>query len=243
MLEPGVALTEQDHMNYLKGKRHFDFDRRIYGHATVKQTLSAAQHHKCCFCEGKFDAYAPADVEHYRPKGAIRQDEQSPPVVPGYYWLAYSWDNLYYCCQVCNRNNKRDFFPLTNPDMRVLSPNGNLDEEDPLILDPGGREDPRDHIKFRYEVAVGLTDAGRQTIKFLDLNRDPLIEERLKHFRRLRAFSDLLRLSRNSTEPEDVQSRDDAHEELASAVRPASEFSAMAVDFLHKPRPASSGVP
>ena len=233
-LETGAARTEQDGIAYSNGKKHFDFDRTIYGHPIVKHALSVAQHQKCCFCEGRFGAYAPADVEHYRPKGATRQDENSPTVVPGYFWLAYSWDNLYYCCQVCNRNNKKNFFPLTNPDMRVRAPNGDLNDEHPLILDPGGRKDPREHIKFRYEHVVGKTDAGRQTIRFLGLNRASLIEERLKHLRRLRAFSDVLRLSRDSTDPEDIQAQRRAVQELTAAVCSASEFSAMAADFLRE---------
>ena len=234
-LETGASRTKQDRVDYASGKRQFDFDRAIYGHATVKEALTAAQHEKCCFCEGRFRAYAPADVEHYRPKGAVRQDESSEALIPGYFWLAYSWHNLYYSCQICNRSNKRDYFPLANPEMRVRSPDGNVDDEDPLILDPGGKEDPRRHIHFQHERAVGLTEAGRRTIQILGLNRPPLLEERLQTLKRLDALSSLIRLSRNGKTPKDIDTYKKARQELDVAVRPMSEFSAMAVDFLGAP--------
>ena len=152
-------------------------------HTVVRETLKKAQNGKCCFCEGKFAAFAAADVEHYRPKGAVRQKEKSKAVLPGYFWLAYSWENLYWCCQVCNRSNKRDFFPLKDPAKRARSHADNLAEEEPLILDPGGLDDPSEHIGFHQELAVGLTEVGTNTIQLIGLNRAALVEERLTRLR------------------------------------------------------------
>ena len=232
-LKAGAARTEQDCVDYANGRRQFEFDRGIYGHAKVKDTLKSAQHDKCCFCEGRFDAYAPGDVEHYRPKGAVKQDEASKALVPGYFWLAYSWHNLYYSCLICNRSNKRDLFPLTDPKQRVRSPEGDTNDEDPLILDPGGQENPRTHIQFQQEHAVGLTDAGRTTIRLLGLNRWQLLEERLKHLKRLATLYDVIRLSRDSPKPDDIDTCREARRELVAAAQPASEFSAMADDYLN----------
>ena len=95
-LGAGAARTAEDSdaydlngIDYKSGTRAFDFRKSIYGHQTVKAALRDAQHGKCCYCEGRFEAHAPADVEHYRPKRAVRQDENSETLRPGYYWLAY----------------------------------------------------------------------------------------------------------------------------------------------------------
>lgn len=71
----GVPLTAADCLlyddaaaAYDAGTANFEISSAIYGHAQVKDVLRAAQHSKCCFCEGMFDANAAADVEHFRPK-------------------------------------------------------------------------------------------------------------------------------------------------------------------------------
>lgn len=227
---------------YSGGTIKFRFDRNVYRHETVRTALRKAQHRKCCYCEGRFvDAFAAADVEHYRPKGAVRQDENAQKQFPGYYWLAYSWENLYLCCQVCNRSGKKDLFPLADPAARARSHRDDLADESPLLLDPAGPEDPRAHVRFRLEYAVGQTDAGRRTIDVLDLNRPPLIEERRKHLRRLRELQGLQdvvqRLDADGLEPEVIELRERARRarrELARAPLPSAIFSAMAADFLRE---------
>ena len=226
---------------YSTGEIRFRFDRDVYGHKAVRTALRKAQHRKCCYCEGRYDAGAAADVEHYRPKGAVRQQPGSPEQLPGYYWLAYSWENLYLCCQICNRSGKKDLFPLADPAARARSHHDDVAGESPLLLDPAGPEDPRAHIRFRLEYAVGQTDAGRRTIDVLDLNRPPLIEERRKHLRRLRELQGLhdvvQRLDTDGLEPEVIELRERARRarrELARAPLPETVFSAMAADFLRE---------
>lgn len=72
---------------YNSGDRRFNFDSAVYGHPSVKQALAQAQHNKCCFCEDRIGL--DGDVEHFRPKAGSRQDETTPMIIPGYYWLAY----------------------------------------------------------------------------------------------------------------------------------------------------------
>ncbi len=221
-LNGGCALTLTDCAAYETGDRRFEFDRNIYGHDNVRRRLREAQHAKCCYCEGRFDAHAPADVEHYRPKAAVRQDKNSPILRPGYFWLAYSWDNLYWSCQICNRSYKRNCFPLRDPEARARSHRDELSNEDPLLLDPGAAEDFRTHIQFRQEFAVGLTEVGRRTIHVVGLNRPALIEERRSRLKQLRM---LLSLAQRLAD-------EDARQELGDARLPAAVFSAMALDFL-----------
>ena len=238
-LAAGVVLTEQNctafdrnENGYLTGEKRFEFNRRVYANKAVKNLLKKVQHEKCCFCEGRFEAFAAADVEHYRPKSAARQDENSTRLVPGYYWLAYSWANLYWCCQQCNRSHKKDFFPLANPAKRARSHRHRVANEKPLLLDPGTRDDLRRHIQFRQEQAIGLSKAGKKTIQIVGLNRPALKDERLRLLQKLHVLRDVLRLCARSMRPDDIKLLEGARHELADAVRPEAPFSAMAVDFL-----------
>ena len=232
-LKSGTSLTEQNCTDYNAGTRKFKFDKTIYGHKTVKDALIKAQHGKCCFCEGRFKAHAYGDVEHYRPKSSVRQARNAKALFPGYYWLAYSWDNLFWCCEICNRTNKRDFFPLIDPAKRARSHNDEFTNEEPLILNPGGLENPRNHIAFRDEIAKGVTNAGRTTIEIVDLNRNDLAEERLDHLKKLRGLLDIVRLCEANLEPDDAELAHEASRELDLAVQPTAKFSAMAADYLH----------
>ena len=226
------AAYDAHGIDYQNGTRTFIFEKNIYGHHTVRGVLRDAQHGKCCYCEGRFDAYSAADIEHYRPKGAVRQDEGSPTLRPGYFWLAYSWDNLYCCCQVCNRSHKKEFFPLANPAMRARSHTEDIAQEEPLLLNPGATENPRTHIEFRQERAIGLTEAGRNTIQVVGLNRPALIEDRLSRLRHVRIVQDVVHLRTGSTAQDAITELQDARDELRAAILPQAVFSAMAIDFL-----------
>ena len=225
------AAYDESAAAYSNGERRFDFDRAIYGHKAVRTALREAQHRKCCYCEGRFYAYAAAEVEHYRPKGAVRQDRESRRLFPGYYWLAYSWKNLYWCCPACNRK-KNDLFPLADQAARARSHRDDVSGEEPLLLDPGGPDDPRKHIQFRQEYAVGLTGAGQTTIKVLGLNREELLDERLKRLQELRTSQDMVQLCADSTEPNRIAQREGARNTLDRAALPSEIFSAMATDLL-----------
>ena len=236
-LARGGALTRRDceayeanRVDYENGTSKFQFKPNTYGHCTVREALKDAQNGKCCYCEGKsFGSFA--EVEHYRPKGAVRQDEQSEKLLPGYFWLAYCWDNLYWCCPICNRS-KKDFFPLKNPAKRARSHADNLAEEKPLILDPGGLDDPRKHIGFHKEIAVGLTEAGRKTIQFIKLNQSTLEELRRKWAAELERLLNVVRLLQGNPDPELAKLAEDASNTLKAAVLREAEFSAMAIDLL-----------
>ena len=115
--DSGVTLTAEL-CRLADSGEPLSFDRDVYGAAEVKQALRAAQHDKCCFCESKLGHAQFGDVEHYRPKAGAHQSATDPPA-RGYYWLAYTWENLYLSCEVCNRRHKRSLFPLANPDRRV----------------------------------------------------------------------------------------------------------------------------
>ena len=119
------------------------------------------------------------------------------------------------------------------PDARARSHRDNVANEDPLLLDPGTAEDLRGHIEFREELAVGLTDAGRTTIRIVGLNRPALVEARRLRLKQLRT---LLILAQRLAD-------EDARRELGDAALPAAVFSAMALDFLRGTEFARTEVP
>ena len=236
-LAAGVAATashctdfDADPQGYRDGPKSFSFKRSIYGNARVKNALKGAQNSKCCFCEARFDANYQGDVEHYRPKGAIGSGKTK--IRPGYYWLAYTWNNLYYACADCNQYRKRAAFPLVDEINRALDHHGAVEDEDPLILDPGGPRDPRDHICFVRDVPTWTTAAGRETIRRLKLDREALCRDRREHFRLFKAMLDIIRLIQFDQRPEATRCVRDARMNLVNCMKPESKYSAATQDFL-----------
>ena len=213
--------------DYRSGAENFTFDGGIYNHPSVKTTLLQTQHNKCCYCESKFGATSYGAVEHFRPKGAVQQGQGQDREHPGYYWLAYSWNNLLVSCERCNTSHKRSLFPIANPELRARCHHDDLDREAPLFIDPA-REDPRRHIRFRGPAVEPLTERGRETILGLGLRRSGLEDARRKKLDILKTFRLILELG-GERERDEVEP---ARQHLEAAVRSEAEHSAMARDFL-----------
>jgi uncharacterized protein (TIGR02646 family) len=162
-----------------RSRRRWKFDSKLYGAKSVKAALQKAQHDKCAFCESKISHIAYGDVEHFRPKAGYRQKPTEPIRKPGYYWLAYDWTNLLFCCQICNQRNKGNHFPLINDANRARSHHDDIKHEQPLFINPAD-EDPREFLEFReeYVCATDGNSRGAQTIDVLGLNRELIAERR-----------------------------------------------------------------
>ena len=161
------------------------FLRRIYGCITVKDQLKVDQHHKCCYCESKFTANSPGDVEHYRPKARIKIPGNRGFQKPGYYWLVYEWENLFFSCEKCNRTNKGDKFPLLNETKRA-TPHDNpntIGDESPLLICP--TENPSNHIEFDKDTIKGKDIRGEKSIEYYGLKRPELLDKRRAKFQSL----------------------------------------------------------
>ena len=164
-----------------------DFKTTLYSSEEVRVRLWNSQHHKCCFCEQKLE-WKFATVEHFRPKTSVRRAD-GRRLKPGYWWLAYELDNLYFACSNCN-SPKSDWFPLeagASPLAEGELP-GSRDEK-PLVLDPG-RDIPEDHLVFIASPAGGFqiaplegSDRGAETVRRLDLDRDALSDLRNEYAR------------------------------------------------------------
>ena len=172
---PGIKIKSLTPMN---------FDSDVYGHSSVKTQLINDQHGKCCFCESIFLETSYGDVEHFRPKTAYQKLNSTKLNYPGYYWLTYSWDNLMFSCERCNRSYKRNQFPLQIEGTRKLfhdHPNL-LANEDHLLINPNS-EDPGMHIIFLKETPYPINGSirGAKTIEAFKLDR--LNATRLEYLR------------------------------------------------------------
>jgi uncharacterized protein (TIGR02646 family) len=137
---PGIPVKSITKMKFVSN---------IYGDSSVKDQLASDQHYKCCFCEGKFSDHSYGDVEHFRPKKAHKKYKQKKLTYPGYYWLAYDWNNLMYSCEKCNRTHKGSHSPLQNEATRKTHHThaNALANEDLLLVNPI-TEDPSLFITF-----------------------------------------------------------------------------------------------
>ena len=126
-------------------------------------------------------------VEHYRPKGGYTNSLLKGAKLhkPGYYWLAYNWDNLLFSCSKCNISYKRNYFAISQEANRSISLR-DVSHETPLVINPY-IEDPGVHMRFKSFIAVPLMrdghedEIGRATIAVFQLNdRKDLVERRRK---------------------------------------------------------------
>lgn len=147
-----------------------------YKTADIKERLKILYHHKCAYCEYKVEQ---GHIEHYRPKQI-------------YYWLAYSWDNLLYCCPTCNLFKGTNFEikgVTVNPpketddlsDINIWSSIKYDKEENPQLLNPE-RDELKNVFVFDVEGHIKGNNCERATytIEKCHLDRIFLVDERRK---------------------------------------------------------------
>ena len=229
LLNEGKVETDLLKKAFDEGQRQFTFKRSIYADQTVKHQLLADQNKKCCFCEAV--KIKSMDVEHFRPKGQVT----GAPTHPGYYWLAYDWENLLGCCSTCNSRAKNFLFPLVDSGKRAASHEDDIAQEEPLFVHPV-YDEPTQHIWFNKFTALGMTDKGRRTVDKeggLDLNHEEIIFQRKSLWMVInREITTLLLLRRAELKghvlPEDLRQEVRKKEQnLKAACDPKQPFSAM----------------
>ena len=184
-----------------------DVDDRIYGHENVKTALNNLQQGICCYCESYYAHTTYGDVEHYRPKGFYQQFKGDKQHRPGYYWVAYKWENLMYACEQCNRSYKRNYFPLKDPQKRFDPTVLDISEEEPLLINPYDEVHPEAHLTFKETTIVHLTEKGDMSIKYYGLDREALNEERRKVFNPINALVESLEIVRGTGKEKEVESK------------------------------------
>ena len=163
---------------------------------------------KCAYCERKLESVefgkVEQDVEHFRPKGNIREwnlpkalKDQGIRVTPvphegrGYFLLPYHPLNYSAACKPCNSLLKKDYFPIAGEyDLTGDDPAQLLFKEKPLLFCPVGDFDdaPEDLIRFHGVSPQAVEPSGYKrdralvTIEFFKLddeaNRKNLLRER-----------------------------------------------------------------
>jgi uncharacterized protein (TIGR02646 family) len=175
-------------------------------------------HNKCAYCESNTTAAGPWDVEHYRPKGQVAESRNHP----GYYWLAYTWDNLLPSCVFCNQRKtdqpvfdnptelraagKFDQFPLEDETFRALTHDDSWENEKPLLLHPC-KDQPEDHFTYNIQGDIIPKDLQDQravkTIEICHLKRRRLRNERIK---KINHMVKMLQLD-NAIDPTDTDAK------------------------------------
>jgi hypothetical protein len=174
-----------------------------YDTSGVRERLLSSQVFRCAYCEISIDD-AGYPIEHFRPKTRADNVDwsvvQEPPSDHGeffkwfdrwladdrerlswaqdhdrYWWLAWSWENLFYSCSACNTAYKGTKFPLEPGSSRLDEMAQPPASEGALLIDPS-TVDPLDHIRFAPDRSDGwgpipLTDQGRWTIAVLSLHK------------------------------------------------------------------------
>jgi uncharacterized protein (TIGR02646 family) len=219
-------------------------DRHLLGHEykLARRALAKMQHLKCCYCESRLQDERWEHVEHFRPKAEV-QREQGGQQADGYWWLAWTWNNLLFACQRCN-HAKGTFFPLlegsTNLQAEQQPPGG----EQPALIDPADEGDPREHIQFRrfgeHWIPRPRTPAGQGSVMLqtLGLGLDPgqpghrpgLQQEWDDHAQSMRPAIDAIE---RALESNDAQRIRDVWDWRTKPYRVASQrFVALALDVL-----------
>lgn len=119
----------------------------LVGYQSARATLYVRQHRKCGYCEDSMKMlYEP--VEHFRP--ALRAQRGAGFPDHGYWWLAWTWENLLFACAICNSSHKRDLFPLADGSRVMIAEDQLPSQETAVFVDPADPHDcdPMDLIVF-----------------------------------------------------------------------------------------------
>jgi hypothetical protein len=199
----------------------------------AKKPYWKAQHNKCIFCEAFVPAVAHGDVEHFRPKNGVSDTKGGKITTKTYWWLAYDWTNYWASCQLCNQSFKKNLFPLAVGGVRAVTPSDDLSLEKPLLIDPE-KDDPRDHLEFRAEIAFARNQSarGQATIEICGLNRPELIELRRTSLVLIQGILDVYTASENWP-----NIKQKTGQTLRAVIKSEHPFSAMARDLIAREAP------
>jgi uncharacterized protein (TIGR02646 family) len=167
-----------------RAQETFAFEDGPLADAEVRAALREAYAGKCAYCETPLGVDAML-VDRFRPaSGALALDGTLS--ADHYWWLAYTWENLYPSCAEC-QSFKGGRFPVRAPRAAPGTIGDALRAERPLLLEPR-YDDPEQHLVFAEDGSVASsTEEGRATIEILGLNRAQLLglrQEALAEVRR-----------------------------------------------------------
>lgn len=205
-IQPAATDEEQKQFDKRKKDEKPSIKSEIYaGQKDYYSSLDGLFHGKCAYCETNIYYSSSGDIEHFRPKGNVKDYASGKTVTvvingkevehPGYYWLAYDPQNLLYSCELCNRPNKRrsgnrtigkhDYFPLET-NFRATQP-GEEAYESPSLINPLSQDpndNPENHLEMdKSGVLASKTERGRICIDLLGLNDRDLPNARREKYK------------------------------------------------------------
>lgn len=154
--------------------KKFDYGKTLYKPDELKKQLHDIYHLKCVYCEDSL-LNSPKHIEHYRPKDI-------------YYWLAYSWDNLFLCCGSCN-SAKGINFKTSNKKVKykkesyeeIHSLGDKYDKaEKPKLINPEKDDIIKDILFDNNALISSNNDRVLYTIKTCNLNRNEVVQLRIE---------------------------------------------------------------
>lgn len=169
----------------------------------MRHVFYDAFHGKCAYCEAKFVLDQSGAIDHFRPKGEVRDLDCQRVLLdgeakthPGYYWLVYDWHNLLPVCNKCNTMMKNRDGKWAGKGARFpvkrnwwASHPGEEIHEEPLLIHPAF-EQPEEYLdldeKTGWIYAKDNNEKGRACIELFDLNREGLPETRRRIYTSIR---------------------------------------------------------
>ena len=200
-------------------------------------------HGKCAYCEQKIYGDQHGDIEHFRPKDAVSDENWETEKIegdresrehPGYYWLCYNLNNLLLSCVLCNQQSsnqsggkligKHTRFPVAG--FRAILP-GEEEQEEPLLINPV-HEDPGEHLELEENGAYAWkTERGRVCVEIFGLNDRDLPHERNKMYKAVLQKMGLLAMLL-ATDPNGAQT-EELIAELSEHRRGRNAFTSVAI--------------
>lgn len=144
------------------------------GYPCALEALWHAQGRRCAFCERALREGDP--VEHFRPRSV-------------YWWLAWTWGNLFASCNSCN-GHKGGAFELLEPETALGAFEMPPGRERPMLLDPSDPSiHPMDCMAFSYDAereqwrphAVAGDMRAEHTIERLHLAKGSILTDYKQH--------------------------------------------------------------
>jgi len=221
----------------------------------LKPQLAKVMHGKCWYTEAP-QAGTDTDVDHFRPKNAVKgvRKPGTNEDHPGYWWRAFDPANYRYSCIVANRRRrdletghvggKADEFPIWHESQRAWCPTDDCRNEQPLLIDPCEpaevalitfAENGEARERYSESEKPRLHKKAKLSIELYHLNHTDFVKARTSIRDRLRQFIDDARWYYQKLDDADAKTEHAyarAIQQLREACSERAPFSSFAIAIL-----------
>ena len=124
-----------------------------YRQEDVKEALEKMYTGHCCYCESVIGISTYGRIEHLKPKSLVQ-----------FYEYTYDWNNMHWCCEVCNTSYKKAKWNFQHP-----------------MLDPS-LDDVKAYLRLNLQTGeyeeIDGNPRAKTTIEDTGLNRERLVRAR-----------------------------------------------------------------